>query len=204
MRLWIICAASAEPELPRRCSSRALAEEMARILDEPIKPSGAKTVKANGRAVYSSPRQCAISTAHAVVADAEALEEPLLDELPTPEILGGRTLPCRLLRLLIFLRSLLGVGLAAERRRADELIDRLERAGEDCVLVSHPGFIAVLIDRLRVRGYCAQRTGFGRIKPLEQMLLSRRDEHCGGCAHNCLLSNPGCNIGRDKAARAAR
>ena len=68
-------------------------------------------------------------------------------------------------------------------------------------MVSHPGFIALLLDRLRVRGYCVARTGLGRVQPLERLLLTRRDMHCGGCAHNCLLSNPGCGIGRDKAAR---
>ncbi len=87
------------------------------------------------------------------------------------------------------------------RERADALIDELEKRGEDCILISHPGMIASLIDALRVRGYCVQRTGMGRIKPFEQMLLSKRGEHCGGCGHNCLLSNPGCSIGRDKAAR---
>ena len=71
-------------------------------------------------------------------------------------------------------------------------------------MVSHPGFIALLLDRLRVRGYCVARTGLGRVQPLERLLLTRRDMHCGGCGHNCLLTNPGCGIGRDKAARKSK
>ena len=109
--------------------------------------------------------------------------------------------PLWLWRLLLWLRALLGLDRAEGRRRADTLLDALEKAGKDCILISHPGMIAALTDALRLRGYCVQRTGIGRIKPFEQMLLSRRDEHCGGCQHNCLLSNPGCSIGRDKAAR---
>ena len=108
----------------------------------------------------------------------------------------------------MWLRGLFGLAAAesgkASRRKADELIGRLEKRGEDCILVSHPRRIAALCDALRVRGYCVQRTGLGGIKPFEQLLLSRRDEHCGGCAHNCLLSNPGCSIGRDKARRAKK
>ena len=25
--------------------------------------------------------------------------------------------------------------------------------------------------------------------------------HCGGCAHDCSLSNPGCGVGKEAAAR---
>ena len=167
-------------------------------------PEGARVLNAEGMTLFVSPRAAAAETAAALVKGAEARPEPLLDETPLPEILPGRVIPSTLLRLLISLRRLLGVGAAPERRRADELADRLESEEKDCVLVTHPGFAAVLIDRLRPRGYCARRTGMGRIKPLEFILLSRRDEHCGGCLHNCLLSNPGCGVGRDKAARRKR
>ncbi|MBO5555722.1 MAG: hypothetical protein J5927_00915, partial [Oscillospiraceae bacterium] len=85
--------------------------------------------------------------------------------------------------------------------RAEALIQKLESAGQDCVLVTHPAFLALLLDRLRIHGYCSQRSGIGRLKPLERILCSKRDIHCGGCGHNCLLANPGCAIGKDKARR---
>ena len=85
--------------------------------------------------------------------------------------------------------------------RAEALLDQLAKSDDDAILVSHPGFIALLLDRLRLRGYCVARTGLGRVQPLERLLLTRRDMHCGGCAHNCFLDNPGCGVGRDKAVR---
>ncbi len=201
MRLWIICSGGAAVGFPRRCTFAEYDALCEHALDGGAEEKNARRVTANGRRVYCSPRRSARETAGLLVADAQPEIEPLLDELPRPELGVGRALPLWLLRFLLWLRRLFGAARAEGRRRADALIGALEKRGEDCVLISHPAMIAALIDALRVRGYCVQRTGLGRVRPYEQMLLSRRDEHCGGCQHNCLLSNPGCNIGRDKAAR---
>ena len=186
MRFWIICSGESSAALPARCT----AEELQRLWEERLAATaprpGLPRVEANGRPLY----------------------EPLLDEIPPALPEGGKSAPLWRWELTNRMSCRRGRKSAPEsakqsRARADELIDKLERRGEDCILISHPRMIAVLLDRLRVRGYVAQRTGIGRVKPFEQMLLSRRGEHCGGCAHNCLLSNPGCNVGRDKAKRAA-
>ena len=203
MRIWIICSGEGASELPPRAAGETYAALCEKRLDSPLAAVQGHAVAANGRAVRTSPRAAARTTAEKLIPDAAAQTEQLLDEIPLCPF--GGTLPLWLWRFLVWLRGLFGLASAESRKesrqKADELIDRLERAGGDCVLVSHPRRIAALCDALRVRGYCVQRTGLGRIKPFEQLLLSRRDEHCGGCAHNCLLSNPGCNIGRDKAAR---
>ena len=62
-------------------------------------------------------------------------------------------------------------------------------------------FLPELLDRLRIRNYVIQRGGLLKFQPLEKIVVSRRNEHCGGCQHNCFLSNPGCGVGRDKAMR---
>ena len=201
MRLWIVCSGEAALKLPTRCTLAEYNALCERALDGGIEEGSSRPVAANGRRVYCSPRASARETAARLVSGAEIEPEPLLDELPRPADGSRRALPLWLLRFWLWLRRLFGEGRAEGRARADALIDRLEKRGEDCVLISHPAMITALIDALRVRGYCVQRTGLGRIRPYEQMLLSRRDEHCGGCQHNCLLSNPGCNIGRDKAKR---
>ena len=203
MRVWIICSGEAKAELPKRCAIAEYSVLREHALDGGVLGTP-RRVAANGRTVYCSPRLSARETAELSVTGAKAEIEPLLDELPFPTDGKGRVRPLWLWRFLLWLRRLLGIGRAEERERADALIDRLEKRGGDCILISHPLMIAALIDALRLRGYCVQRTGIGRIKPFEQMLLSRRDEHCGGCQHNCLLSYPGCNIGRDKAARLKR
>ena len=201
MRLWIICSGEAAIEKPRRGTLGDYNACCERALDGGAVLAQKRLVRANGREVYCSPRLCARETAEALIPDAEISVEPLLDECPRPPKRSGRVLPFWLWAVVVWLRRLFGEGKKEARRQADELIDRLEQRGRDCILLSHPARITVLMDALRTRGYCAQRTGIGRVRPGEQMLLSRRDEHCGGCVHNCLLHNPGCNIGRDKAAR---
>jgi len=88
---------------------------------------------------------------------------------------------------------------AAVQARADKLIERISDG--DFILITYPLFLSVLLDRLRVHDYVVQRTGFLRIQPLEQFVISRKESHCGGCQHNCFLNNPGCGVGRDKALR---
>ncbi len=58
------------------------------------------------------------------------------------------------------------------------------------------------MDAFRVRGYCFARSELGAVRPGERILVTSRTAHCGGCGHNCMLSSPGCGIGRDKAQRA--
>lgn len=200
MRIWIICSGGKRARLPGRCTLSEYAALRQGELDGEAMLDGAAAVAANGRKLYVSPRACAAETAARLVTGAEGVIEPLLDE-PEPAVRGDRTLPTWLCRLTAWLYGILGAGKKECRDRAAMFADRLESEGGNAIIISHPRTIAALIDVLRVRGYCVQRTGIGRIKPPEQMLLSMRDEHCGGCAHNCLLSNPGCNIGRDKAAR---
>lgn len=207
MRIWIICSGEAALALPPRAAAAEYAALCEKRLDSPVGETQGHPVAANGRGVHVSSRAAAQDTAEKLIADGAPQSEPLLDEIPLRPFGGGK-LPLWLWRVLVWLRGLFGLAAAesgrVSRQKADELISRLEKRREDCILVSHPRRIAALCDALRVRGYCVQRTGLGGIKPFEQLLLSRRDEHCGGCAHNCLLSNPGCNIGRDKAARAKK
>ena len=201
MRIWIICSGEAPvafPQVSTLAEYNALREH---ALDGGVEETRTRRVATDGRTVLCSPRLSARETAEMTLAKAEAETEELLDELPRPIDSKGRVLPLWMWRFLMWLRRLLGLDRAKGLERAGLLIDRLESGGKDCILISHPAMISALIETLRLRGYCVQRTGMGGIKPLEQMLLSRRDEHCGGCQHNCLLSNPGCNIGRDKAAR---
>ena len=84
-------------------------------------------------------------------------------------------------------------------QRADTLIRRIE--GTECILLTYPLFLSTLLDRLRFSGYVIQRTGFLAVRPFERFIISHREEHCGGCQHNCFLSSPGCGVGRDKAMR---
>ena len=59
---------------------------------------------------------------------------------------------------------------------------------------------------LRSCAFCCGRwkssgASFGALMPGERIRVTERSDHCGGCQHNCLLKNPGCGVGKDKAAR---
>ena len=51
---------------------------------------------------------------------------------------------------------------------------------------------------LRRRGYCLEG-GDLRPVPLERVRATKQSLHCGGCAHNCLLSEAKCQTGQNKA-----
>ena len=79
--------------------------------------------------------------------------------------------------------------------------ERLAKEGKDCILITGPLFLTELLDRFRVQNYVIQRSGIFKVQPLEKFVISEKEAHCGGCGHNCFLSNPGCGVGREKAQR---
>ena len=92
---------------------------------------------------------------------------------------------------------------ADTRRRASEFAGQLERAGQDCIVICRGRIMAALKAALRARGFLLEG-GDLRPRPLERLRATKRTEHCGGCAHNCLLAEAKCHIGQAKAADHAR
>ena len=89
------------------------------------------------------------------------------------------------------------------RARAEELVQMILEKNEDCVLVTHEFYLYTLKSVLEKHGFVIKRSATGRIKNLERIRATKKDDHCGFCTHNCLLSNPGCDIGRDRAKQEA-
>ena len=88
-------------------------------------------------------------------------------------------------------------------KRADELIDLLEKNNENAILITHGFFMNILIKRLKRRKrYEIYRSSTFLAAPLEKIKVIDRQPHCGGCHHNCLLEQAGCLIGQDKARKA--
>lgn len=85
--------------------------------------------------------------------------------------------------------------------RAKALIAVLLEHGSDCVLAAPPNFLRVLLRQMERGGFVIRRGQSGVPKPMERIRITQKRDHCGGCSHNCLLKNPGCGVGRDKAAR---
>ena len=86
--------------------------------------------------------------------------------------------------------------------RAREFLDKIERDGSDVIAISHEHFLKLLFKQLRKRGYQIKRSNLFKIDYLEKAIASKRSDRCGGCTHDCQLSNPGCDIGREKALRS--
>ncbi len=87
-------------------------------------------------------------------------------------------------------------------RKADEWLDRLEKDGQDVILISYERRIGVLLKALQKRKYQIRRGSVFHMEPMERILAAKQILTCGRCAHNCQLTHPGCSIGAEKARRA--
>lgn len=207
MKIWIICTGEKEGFWPARCSAAAFAELSRRAREEDPGPREEKKLSWGKGRILIAPCHAARRTAELCVDGGEAAEEPLL--APVVSLAPGDgegERPVWLWRELARFQRRCGSKRQAESgravsARAEELMARLEEEEKDCVLIADCLLTEELLDRARVRGYTRARTGIFRYRPWERVLLTKRDVHCGGCAHNCLLSNPGCGVGKDKAAR---
>ena len=170
-------------------------------------PPQERKIAPGGRKVYVAEDPLALSSARGILETDEITPEPLLNEVQVRSCAGtSRVLPVKKwLRKAASQRRSGSPGqpesLRQLRERADILIRKLEAEQGDQLLVTCPLFLAVLLDSFRIHNYVIQRSGLLSIQPWEKIIISRKDEHCGGCQHNCFLSNPGCGVGRDKAMR---
>lgn len=192
MLIWIICSGDTGFTYEKDYDAQGYLSACREEEDAPILPeSKGRSMKRNGRSILLAPGNRSRETARLFFGEEEFQTESLLSPVVPDLTEKGRHSPKG------WHRKLLG----KQREAADALIQRLEQKGENCVLIASAQVVEVLLDRLRLRGYCQARTGVFGLKPLEHIQVSHRDDHCGFCNHNCLLSNPGCPIGRDKAMR---
>lgn len=142
-----------------------------------VKPE--EPIPVGGRVVFTAEPE----TAAEVFADDSLIrEEPLLRESELP---AGR----------------FGRPQKEEVKRAKEAVAALLEFGEDCVIAVPERFLKILLDQMERKALVILRREHGAPKPLERIRISERKDHCGFCNHNCLLRNPGCGIGMDKARR---
>ena len=88
----------------------------------------------------------------------------------------------------------------ASYERAAKVMHLIQQSDRDTVLVTHGFFMLVFMSYCKQNRYEVTRYGGLRIAPLERVRITERDAHCGRCVHNCLLANPGCDIGKEMAA----
>ena len=153
-----------------------------------------------------------VSTARAARETAEQLFDmaappeatPLLDDVPLRAFREtGEKHSLRLWKARGIAQWYAGGGRQAESRketmkRAGEFADLLEKEDRDCIVITRGLAMRALTAVLRRRGYVVEG---GRLihAPLDRLRAARQILHCGGCNHNCLLTSPRCDVGRNKA-----
>ena len=207
MSLLILCTGKPLSPLEGSYTSAAFDEAAAAVIRSAAEAPSERRISPGGRDVYIGEGFLARSTAEQILEPCELHVEPLLNEIGVRSFSDSdHPLPAEK-----WLRKAAAQRKAGDPRqpesredvtaRADLLIRKLEEAKGDSLLITYPIFLAELLDRFRVHNYVVQRGDLFRFQPLEKIVVSRKDEHCGGCQHNCFLSNPGCGVGRDKAMR---
>ena len=207
MKIMMIRHAKADAVRRTPCTAAEYAEDAAGYEAAGILPIGEPAQPRAGRPVYVSAARRAKETAGQLFAlqEEDLIETPLLNEVPLAPFTGtDRRLPLAVWDAAARVQWALGIRRQPEirresRARADALIDMLEADGRDCFVVTHGFFLHVLIGRLRRRGYVVEGRDLVHVPCLGRVRATRRSDHCGGCRHNCLLEDPGCDIGRAKA-----
>ncbi len=105
-------------------------------------------------------------------------------------------------RLTDALRWVFGSGpresMGETKARLRQFADGLERDDRDCIVVCGGLALLMLKGILRRRGYVLEG---GELipRPLDRVRATKQSLHCGGCHHNCLLTDAKCPIGQAKA-----
>jgi len=205
MSTTIICVGKTTSPAPGKYDSAGFDAAVKDIMMTPCPQYSGKQFNPAGRTVIIGEGVPALDTAEKMLLPREWSLDPLLNEIPLRSFTDtGQSYTQRQWLKKAAAQRRQGdprqpESLAAARLRADRLIEKI--GGDDCILITYPVFLSVLLERLRAHGYVVQRTGFMGIQPYEWFLVSQKDAHCGGCVHNCFLSNPGCGVGQDKAMR---
>ena len=208
MKVLILCTGAPAQPLNGEYSSGEFDAALALAQESGIcPPPQGRKIDPSGRTVYLAEGGLAVATAAQVLEACSPMTEPLLNEVSVRSFCETekRYAPEVWMRKAARQRKR-GDPRQPEsqeqlKARADALILKLAKDGNDCILITGPMFLEVLLDRFRVQNYVVQRSGIFKIRPLEKFVISEKEAHCGGCGHNCFLSNPGCGIGRDKAKR---
>lgn len=180
---------------------RAVREERTRA----AVPVACRKSEASGYRVYTGTAPASVQTAEMLF----TLSEPpvtteLLDDVPLKAFrTGDGSLPRQVWQKMGTLQWAVGSKRQAETReetlhRMKKFVALLEKEERDCIVVSRGLAMTALKTVLRGRGYCLEG-GDLRPKPLERVRATKQSLHCGGCAHNCLLSEAKCDTGKNKA-----
>lgn len=209
MKIILIQQAETDMNWDARYDSTSYERAVGEELGRGIAPLPVRRGDASAYRVYTGTTRAASETAELLFDLPEPPERtPLLDDVPLRAFRDTETpRPLWMWRALGRAQWALGGGRQPEdrrttARRAEQLADLLEAGDRDCVVICRGLTMTALKAALRRRGYCLQGGGL-RPRPLDRIRAAKQSLHCGGCNHNCLLSDPKCEVGRNKAKEKA-
>ena len=164
-----------------------------------------RRIDASAYRVYTGTSRAGMQTAEILFERTGPIEAtPLLDDVPIRAFRDtGRALPLWLWKAMAEAQWRADSRRQGEtryqtERRVEKLADRLEAESEDCIVICRGLTLSALKTVLRRRGFLMEGGGLAA-KPLERVRATKKTLHCGGCHHNCLLTEAKCHIGREKA-----
>ncbi len=216
MKITLIRTAQPCHEEPPRCSSAVFNEAAAAYEHAGILPYTGRIFETSGRIIYCGTQERYRQTAKALFgigadrypASDKVLFTPLLDEVPMRAFRETeRELPLGVWKTMSLIQWLTDDPRQPESRsrstqKAVQFIDELLQKHANCILISDERRINLLVRELKRRGFRIKRGSFRHIDYLDRIVATDNEPHCGGCMHDCPLTNPGCMIGKDKAAKA--
>ena len=206
MKIWIVCTGEDSKRWPERCDGNTFEEAARRAEDRIAEPLTGKKMNAEGCVIYIAPTESARQTAELCFIGGFFREEPLLAPVELRAFTQRGVHSIRVWREMARLQRAVGDPRQPEGRkqilqRAETLIQRLSKEGKNAMLVADCLLTEALLERLRAHGCDVSRSEIFSLKPWERILVTDRSLRCGGCTNNCLLANPGCARGLDKARR---
>ena len=202
MIIRVICCGESRLPPPEKCNAEQFAAFCNGEADRSIIKEDVPRLKSKGYEIYAAPGKAAAQTAELYFGDVSVKEESLLSSVSLkPGIRSEKAFSRTFWRFLLFLWNTFGAGHKALSKQTDKLLKRLEEKGKSCILVCSLPVARVLLGKLRNRNYVVTRSGSFFPKPLEQFQFTKRDMHCGACGNNCLLTSPGCAVGKETALK---
>ena len=205
MKIILIREAEADMHREAACDAAAFASAAAAETNCGIAAEAVRKSDASAYRIYTGTGRVGAETASLLFEPTgEVTRTPLLNDVALrPFCDTKRALPLTLWRTMGRVQWALGSARQAESRRetlrrAGEFLDALEREDRDCVVICGGLILAALKSVLRHRGYCLEG-GDLVPRPLERIRATKQLLHCGGCAHNCLLTEPKCQTGANRA-----
>lgn len=210
MKIILINQAETAMKWEAEYDAAGFEDAVAAEIISPALPVSVKKGDAAAYRIYTDTSPASADTAAMLFEYAEApTATPLLDDVPLRAFRAGEKVhPLRLWTGLGIAQWLLGNGRQAESRadtarRARRFVEQLEAEDRDCIVICRGLLLLTLKTVLRRRGYCVEG-GSLRPKPMERVRAVKQSLHCGGCHHNCLLSEAKCEIGKNKTIERAQ